>query len=63
MPKRFEQLLKKKPMKRVSKIKEIFKICFALLNDKDVVVELTTLIEWIINNVQPKKRVNHIEKN
>ena len=45
MPEGFEQLIRKKPMKKVSKLKEFFKICLALINDKDVVVELTTLIE------------------
>ena len=33
----FEQLIKKQPMKNVSKLKEIFKICLTLINDKDVV--------------------------
>ena len=32
-------------MKNVSKLKEFFKMCLTLINDKDVVVELTTLIE------------------
>ena len=45
MLKIFEQLLMKKPMKNISKLKEFFKSCLALINDKDVVTELTTLIE------------------
>ena len=35
MPKLFEQLIRKPPMKKVSKLKEIFKICLALIHDKD----------------------------
>ena len=45
IPERFKQLIRKPPMKKVSKLKEIFKSCLALINDKDVVAELTTLIE------------------
>ena len=45
MPKWFEQLIKKPPMKNVTKIKEFFKSFLALINDKDVIPELTTLIE------------------
>ena len=41
----FEQLIKKPPMKNVTKIKEFFKSFLALINDKDVIPELTTLIE------------------
>ena len=57
MPERFEQLLKKKPMKNVSKIKEFFKSCLALINDKDVVVELTTLIEETTDELRPEKEL------
>ena len=49
-------------MKNVSKIKEFFKSCLALINDKDVVVQLTTMIGENPDNLQPKKRVNHIGK-
>ena len=45
MPKRFEELIRKTPMEKVSKLKEFFKIFLALINDKDVVVELTSIIE------------------
>ena len=62
MPKQFEQLIKKPPMKKVSKLKEFFKSCLSLINDKYVVVELTTLIEETLEDPRPKKRVNHIEK-
>ena len=41
----FEQLFRKKPMKKVSKLKEIFKNIFALKTDKDVVIDLIALIE------------------
>ena len=44
MPKIFEQLIKKLPMKKVSKLKEFFKICLALIHDKDVVAKLVALI-------------------
>ena len=45
MPKQFEQLIKKAPMKFFSKHKEFFKSFLALINDKYVVAELTTLIK------------------
>ena len=45
MPKWSEQLLKKPPMKKFSKLKEFFKIFLALIHDKDVVTELEALIE------------------
>ena len=44
MAERIEKLLRKQPMKKVSKIKEFFKSCLALIHDKDVVVELKSLI-------------------
>ena len=40
MPEQFEQLIRKLPMKKVSKLKDFFKICLALTNDKGVVAEL-----------------------
>ena len=43
MPKTFEQLIKNPPMKNVSKLKEFFKICLALIHDRDGVAVLTTL--------------------
>ena len=49
-------------MKKVSKLKEFFKICLALINDKDVFVELTTLIQETIEDLRPEKRFNHIWK-
>ena len=45
MLERFENLIRMPPMKKVSKLKEFFKSCLAIINDKDVVTELTTLIE------------------
>ena len=50
------------PMKNVNKIKGIFKICFALINEKDAIIELTTLIEETPEDLRPEKRVNHIGK-
>ena len=44
-PEWFEQLNRKSPMKKVSKLKYIFKSCLALIHDKNDVVELTALIE------------------
>ena len=44
IPERFEELLRKQPLKKVSNLKYFFKSCLALINDKDVVVELKTLI-------------------
>ena len=45
MLERFEQLIRKPPMKKVSKLKEFFKSCLALINDKYNVAKLKTLIE------------------
>ena len=47
-------------MKKVSKIKEFFKSCLALIHDKDDVLELATLIKETTDDLQPEKRVNHI---
>ena len=50
-------------MKKVSsKLKYFFKICLALIHDKDAIAELATLVEETPEVLQPKKRVNHIEK-
>ena len=51
MPERFEQLIRRSPMKKVSKLKEFFKSCLALINDKDVVAELTALIEETLDDL------------
>ena len=45
MPKIFEPLLTKQPMTKVSKIKDFFKSCLALIHDREAVAELTTLIK------------------
>ena len=44
MLERFDRLLSKQPTKNVSKLKEFFKNYLALIQDKDVVVELAALI-------------------
>ena len=62
MPEIFEQLLRKQPMKKVSKIKEFFKSCLALIHDRYVVADLITLIEETSKYLRPEKRFNHIEK-
>ena len=49
-------------MKKVSNLKEIFKIYLALINDKYFVVELTTLVEETLDYLRPEKRVNYIGK-
>ena len=60
MPERFEQLVRRKITKKVSKLKEIFKKKFTLIHDKDVVIELTTLIDYNTKYLHPKKRFNQI---
>ena len=55
MPEGFEQLIRKKPMKKVSKLKYFFKNCLALINDKDVVAELAALIEETPDYLRPKQ--------
>ena len=59
IPKRFEQLIRKPPMKNV---REFFKICLALIHYKDEVAELTTLIDETKEDLRPNKRVNHIRR-
>ena len=49
-------------MKNVSKLKEFFKSCLALIHDRDDVAKLTTLVEETPRDQQPEKRVNHIGK-
>ena len=49
-------------MGNVSKLKEFFKICLTLIQDKDGVIELTSLIEEPQEEVRQEKRVNHIRK-
>ena len=62
MPEIFEQLIRKLHTKKVSKLKEIFKSCLALIHDKDAVTDLKTLIEETIKDLQLEKKVNHIGK-
>ena len=62
MPKRFEQLIRKAPMKKVSKLKYFFKSCLALISDKYVLAELTTLIAENPHDLRIEKRVNHTKK-
>ena len=62
IPEQFEKLFRKKPMKKVSKIKEFFKNCLALINDKDAITELIALIEETPDDLHHKKRVKYIGK-
>ena len=41
----FDQLFRKQLERKVSKLKEFFKICLSLIHDKDVVTKLTSLTE------------------
>ena len=45
MPQIFEQLFQIKPTEKVNKLKNFFKICLALIEDKDAMEELSTLVE------------------
>ena len=60
MPKIFEQLIRRLPTKRVSKLKDFFKSCLALIHDKDVVTEFTSLIEYNTTDMHPERRVNQV---
>ena len=60
MPEIFEQLIRRIPTKKVSKIKEFFKICLALIHDKDVVMELVALIEDNTPDMRSERRVNQV---
>ena len=60
MPERFEQLNRNPPTKKVSKLKDVFKICLALIHDKYAIAKLTTLIEDNTVDMRHEKRVNHV---
>ena len=45
MPESFDQILRNKPTRKVSKLQDFFKSCLALIHDKDGVAELSTLKE------------------
>ena len=60
MPKIFEQLIRRPPTKKVSKLKEFLKSCLELIHEKYVIVELTTLIEDNTRYLRPKRRVNQV---
>ena len=45
LPLQFEQLFQRKLTKKTSKLKNLFKSCLALIKDKDVVVDISTLVE------------------
>ena len=49
-------------MKKVSKLKDIFKRFLELIHDKHVVAELKELIEETLEDLRPKERVNHVGK-
>ena len=55
IPESFEQLIRRPPTKKVSKLKEFFKSCLALIHDKYVVTELTTLIEDNMTDMHPER--------
>ena len=58
----FDQLLQNQPTGKFNKIKEFFKSFLSLIQDKDVVVALTSLIEEPQEEVRPDRRVNHVGK-
>ena len=60
MPQRFDQLFQIKLTEKVTKLKNFFKSCLALIKDKDVVEELSSLVEEPQPSVRPEKKVNHI---
>ena len=62
MPERFDQMFWKQPTGKVSKLKEFFKSCLALIQDKYVVEKLTALIEEPQEYVRQENMVNHIGK-
>ena len=62
MLERFDQLFRKEPVEKVSKLKEFFKSCLELIQDKDIVVEFIALIEEPQEEVLLERRVNHIGK-
>ena len=62
MPDRFDELFQHKPTGKVSKLKELFKSCLVIIQDKYVVAKLIALIEEPKEEVRPERRVNHIGK-
>ena len=62
IPKIFEQIIKRPPTKKVSKLNEFFKICLALIHEKYVIAELTTLIEDNIADLRPERIFNQVKR-
>ena len=62
MPERYEKLIRRIPTKKVSKLKEFFKSGLALIHEKDVVVELKTLIEDNTSDMHHEKRFNQVKR-
>ena len=62
IPEIFDQLFQKQLTRKVSKLKEFFKSCLSLTQDKDVVAELTTLIEEPQVELRPYIRANRVGK-
>ena len=60
MPERYEQLIKRLPTKKVSKLKEFFNFFLSLIHDKDVVTGLTTLIEENTEDMLHERTVNQV---
>ena len=60
MPEIFEQLIRRSTTKKVSKLKDFFKSCLALIHDKYIVTELTKLIEETFKDLRTEKHINHI---
>ena len=45
IPERFEKIIRKQSLRKVSKLKKNFKSFLAPIREKDAIIELTTLIE------------------
>ena len=62
MPPSFDQSLQRKLMKKLSDLKIFFKSCLSLLNDKDALAKISTLIEEPYTSLRLEKNVNHVHR-
>ena len=53
----FDQLFQRNPIEKVSKLNNFFKHCLALIEDKDVMEELLTLVEEPQPSVRPGEKL------
>ena len=62
MPERFQQLLQKKASTKVSKLRPFLSSCLMLIQDKDAIAELQSIIDEIPIVPHIEKKVNKVRR-